>query len=80
MVIRDILQVFISMVILLCSNHFTDSHRGLLMLAAERTIDDKNIDFRIKKHKKHVFFTFIKKNIKKTCIKNIKTTGVIKWV
>jgi len=23
-------------------------------------IDDKNIDFRIKKHKKHVFFTFIK--------------------
>jgi len=42
-------------------------------------IDDKNIDFRIKNIKKHVFFTFIK-NIKKTCIKNIKTTGVIKWV
>ena len=28
------------------------------------TIDDKNIDFRIKKHKKHVFFTFIKKHLK----------------
>ena len=26
-------------------------------------IDDKNIDFRIKKHKKTCFFTFIKKNI-----------------
>ena len=35
------------------------------------SIDDKNIDFRIKNIKNMFFFTFIK-NIKKTCIKTLK--------
>ena len=35
------------------------------------TTDVKNIDFRIKKPKKHVFFTFIKKHYI-TCIKTLK--------
>jgi len=51
----------------------------LCFLVSFFVIDDKNIDFRIKKHKKHVFVHFYKKTLK-NMHKNIKTTGVIKWV
>jgi len=42
-------------------------------------IDDKNIDFRIKNIKNMFYFHFYKKHLK-NMHKNIKTTGVIKWV
>jgi len=42
------------------------------------SIDDKNIDFRIK-NIKNMFFHFYKKTLK-NMHKNIKTTKVIKWV